>query len=316
VVRDLDVGPHSVRVMTPTETGLEPLKVEIEAGKITPIAVTLKPQLGTFVAAAGQPGVHLFFDGIDKGELPVKLADLAPGKHDVKLTSDRHKTFEKQVEIKAGETLSLDLPKLTVTRGRVTVNVKSEGVNVVIIPNADPNRPKALDGPFPRAIEVDTASGTYKLVAKKKALPDFVQELDFSDGVAERTIDVVMKEETKPETTAPEPIALSSLPSTPTSTTAPRPPPGTAPVRPTADATPDPPPAAQGGMGTLNINSLPASRVLLDGSPLGETPKMGISVSAGTHTVTFIHPELGKKSMSIKVGAGETKTASARLRKD
>ena len=65
--------------MTPTETGLEPLKVEIEAGKITPIAVTLKPQLGTFVAAAGQPGVHLFFDGIDKGELPVAVLIAKPG---------------------------------------------------------------------------------------------------------------------------------------------------------------------------------------------------------------------------------------------
>jgi len=317
VVRDLDVGRHLVRVMTPTETGLEPLSVEIEAGSITPIAVTLKPQLGTFAAGAAQAGVRLVFDGVDKGELPVKITDLAPGKHEVRLTSDRHKTFEKTVEIKVGETLQLDLPKLTVTRGRVTVNVKTEGVSIVIIPNADPTRPKALDGPFPRAIEVDTSSGTYKLVAKKKGLPDFAQELDFSDGVAEKTIDVVLTEESKTEPATPEPIAVASLPSpVTTNPTGTRPPTNSAPLRPTAADVPDPPPAAQGGMGTLNINSLPASRVLLDGSPLGETPRMGISVTAGTHTVTFIHPELGKKSMSIKVGAGETKTASARLRKD
>jgi serine/threonine-protein kinase len=73
---------------------------------------------------------------------------------------------------------------------------------------------------------------------------------------------------------------------------------------------------ASSGTGTLNINSIPASRVLLDGQPMGETPRTGVQVSAGTHTVTFIHPELGKKSISVKVGAGETKAATARLRKD
>jgi hypothetical protein len=32
--------------------------------------------------------------------------------------------------------------------------------------------------------------------------------------------------------------------------------------------------------------------------------------------VTFIHPELGKKSISVKVGPGETKSAVAKLRSE
>ncbi len=66
----------------------------------------------------------------------------------------------------------------------------------------------------------------------------------------------------------------------------------------------------------LNINSIPPSRILLDGSPLGETPKTGVKVSPGKHTVTFIHPEHGKQSVVVNVGPGETKVASARLKSD
>ncbi|HSN99837.1 MAG TPA: PEGA domain-containing protein, partial [Candidatus Nanopelagicales bacterium] len=66
--------------------------------------------------------------------------------------------------------------------------------------------------------------------------------------------------------------------------------------------------------GTLNINSIPVSKVVLDGRPLGSTPKVGVSVPAGSHTVTFIHPELGKKSVTVTVKAGETKTAAVKFK--
>ena len=69
------------------------------------------------------------------------------------------------------------------------------------------------------------------------------------------------------------------------------------------------------GNGTLNINSIPVSRVLVDGQPMGETPRVNISLPAGTHTVTFVHPELGKKSVTVKVKPGKTATAAVKLRK-
>ena len=65
--------------------------------------------------------------------------------------------------------------------------------------------------------------------------------------------------------------------------------------------------------GTLNINSIPVSRVLLDGKPLGSTPKVGISVTPGKHVVTFIGPDGIKKTVTVNVGPGETKAAAARL---
>ncbi|MDC0740683.1 serine/threonine-protein kinase [Polyangium mundeleinium] len=73
------------------------------------------------------------------------------------------------------------------------------------------------------------------------------------------------------------------------------------------------PQAAQGN-GTLNINSIPVSKVVLDGRPLGNTPKVGLSVPAGTHTVTFVHSERGKQTVTVTVNAGETKTAAVKFK--
>lgn len=68
-----------------------------------------------------------------------------------------------------------------------------------------------------------------------------------------------------------------------------------------------------GGSCTLNINSLPASSLMLDGKPIGNTPKAGVSASSGSHTVVFVHPEHGRKSQTVTCRTGETKTVIGRL---
>jgi hypothetical protein len=82
--------------------------------------------------------------------------------------------------------------------------------------------------------------------------------------------------------------------------------------RPAAPATP--PAAAQPatGNGTININSIPVSAVLVDGRPVGQTPTRA-SVPAGTHTVTFVHPEQGRRSVTVTVTAGGSATAAVRF---
>jgi hypothetical protein len=60
------------------------------------------------------------------------------------------------------------------------------------------------------------------------------------------------------------------------------------------------------GSGTLSIESNPPSKVLLDGAALGTTSHRSLTVPAGTHTVTFIHPDLGKRSMAVDVAAGKS----------
>ncbi|NUP06256.1 MAG: PEGA domain-containing protein [Polyangiaceae bacterium] len=309
-VRDLQVGRYAVRVMTSDEDALEPLNVEVKAGAITPVTFTVNPEHGTLVASTEQPDVHLFVDGTDRGSLPVKLADIAPGKRQLKLGGKRYRAFEKSVDIKAGETLEIDVPKLAVTNGVAKVVVKSSGVTVTLVRTDGSEPGRIYDVAAARPIEVDTTV-SWKLVAKKKGFADIVEPLTFPDGQPERTVTIDFKDD---KTEEPAVVASATPPTVAATTGRSTPTPGRTP-----DPKPDPPandpPAAQpSGNGFLNINSIPASRVLLDGQPLGETPKTGVSVSAGTHTVTFIHPELGKKSLSVKVGPGETKTASAKLR--
>jgi hypothetical protein len=62
----------------------------------------------------------------------------------------------------------------------------------------------------------------------------------------------------------------------------------------------------------LNINSVPASNVVLDGRPLGRTPRLGVSVEPGAHTVVFVN---GKKRVvqSTVVAPGKTAVVSTRL---
>jgi serine/threonine-protein kinase len=70
-----------------------------------------------------------------------------------------------------------------------------------------------------------------------------------------------------------------------------------------------PPPA---GKCTLNLNSIPASRINLDSHDIGMTPKVGLTVAPGTHIVMFAN-EGGKKVTSATCKAGEQKTVAMRL---
>jgi hypothetical protein len=72
-------------------------------------------------------------------------------------------------------------------------------------------------------------------------------------------------------------------------------------------------PKKAAGTGTININSLPSSKAVLDGRPVGNTPVVGIPVDAGVHTVTFIHPKYGKASVSVKVAPGQSALAAHRF---
>ncbi len=69
------------------------------------------------------------------------------------------------------------------------------------------------------------------------------------------------------------------------------------------------------GTCTLNLNSIPASNVLVDGRPYGSTPKVGLVVAAGSHTVMFAQPDGGpRESQTIVCKVGEAQTVAARLK--
>ncbi|MCO4768544.1 MAG: protein kinase [Deltaproteobacteria bacterium] len=109
-------------------------------------------------------------------------------------------------------------------------------------------------------------------------------------------------------TPAPAPKPDPTPAPKPDPTPAPRPDPTPAPK---PDPTPEPTPApvAATGSGKLDANSKPWSNLYLDGAYIGQTPKIGLEVSAGSHKLEFhcgscVPAE--KKSVSFKVRDGET----------
>jgi hypothetical protein len=62
--------------------------------------------------------------------------------------------------------------------------------------------------------------------------------------------------------------------------------------------------------GRININAQPWAHVLIDGSPIGDTPLANVSVPLGQHTVTFQHPDMGERRETVTVRADATARVS------
>jgi hypothetical protein len=118
-----------------------------------------------------------------------------------------------------------------------------------------------------------------------------------------------------PAVVAPSSPAIVPVAPAPAALVAPAPALVAAPIAPAAAPAPTPVPVAAAPVsteGTLNINSLPVSNIVLDGRPLGQTPKLRVKVKPGNHSVVFIRN--GKRvDRGVRVNAGESVTVSVRL---
>ncbi|MEM9191585.1 MAG: serine/threonine-protein kinase [Myxococcota bacterium] len=60
------------------------------------------------------------------------------------------------------------------------------------------------------------------------------------------------------------------------------------------------------GPGRLTFDARPWCNVAIDGSPVGQTPIVNRTLSAGTHRVTCRNPELGTRTVTVTIRPGET----------
>jgi hypothetical protein len=296
-VMDLPAGTHLVKV---TAAGYQPTAdqaVKISGGDeaVQNISLTRASDgTGIRVTAEGR-GIKLSVDGKDIGPLPQELKDLAPGDHIVHLDGgDRYESFEKHVTVEADQMQTIE-PKLRVKKGLATIKLgdNADGAKVLLVSGSErrplPQLPITVD------ISVDKP---YSVVASKKGFSDFEEKVAFDDGQAERTFVVSLS-----------PSASGASEASPSPAPGPARAPSTSSPTPAVAATPK----AASGNGTLNINAIPVSNVLLDGRPMGQTPKMGVSVPPGSHTVMFVNADHGRKSKSITVEAGKTATVVVRF---
>ncbi|WP_437694068.1 PEGA domain-containing protein [Sorangium sp. So ce176] len=312
IVRDLDPGSKAVKILAPDFPPRDAVEV-VEGGKEKVVVITLDSAGPTRSAAtglkiAGTPGVKVLVDGVEKGTLPVEVS-VPPGEHKIRFDGgERYEPLEKTVEVGQGEAKDLGTVALKVVKGQLTLDLATSGASVKLV-NAKGTEKKLPDSAWkkpPVKVDVNPSEG-WKVVATKRGYEDFSQPISFEDGQAEKTIQIALAEVSKPE---PASAAPAPAPKAEAVAAAPRPEAPAAAPKAEAQAAA---PAAAAGAATLNINSIPVSKVVLDGRPLGSTPKVGVSVPAGSHTVMFIHPELGKKSVTVSVKAGETKTAAVKF---
>jgi len=271
--------------------------ITVDKGQNVVLPVTLVPKArgtGMRVAVTGNPsGLRLSVNGNDEGPLPVELKDLDPGEYQIRISgSDRYDPYEGKVSVEADKIVSVE-PKLKVIKGlaHIKPGTGAEGAKVLLV-SGNERRPLPK---LPIKIDIKPDK-TYTLVAQKRGYREFRRPISFDDGQAEKVFEVTMVPDGGAADTGGD--------TTPTRITRGTPSPSPAPA---------PAPATAKGNGRLNINSIPASNVILDGRPLGQTPKIGISVPSGRHTVMFIHPEYGRKTTSVNVKPGGTATAAVRF---
>jgi len=298
--------PHKVRVIAPGFQKAADKFVVVPRGGTAVVDFSLSPLAGGGGTGTGVrvgdlgPGLRLSVDGVDRGPLPASVTDLSPGEHTVRISgSDRFQVWEERVTVEAGSVRLLE-PALRATKGMLSVELgaNAEGATTTLVCDGD----RRLLQP-PTKVEIDLEK-TCVVVAKKPPSPDFSADVRFSGSRAEATVTIQFAAgEVAP---TPGPVAT-------------RPPawlPGAQPGAATPPATTPPPPptapTAAAETGKISINSIPVSSVLVDGKPVGQTPTR-VTVPAGPHSVTFIHPEKGRKSVSVQVPPGGNATAVTRF---
>ncbi|MCL2823293.1 MAG: PEGA domain-containing protein [Polyangiaceae bacterium] len=252
-----------------------------------------------FLVSSKQQGVKLFVNGSEVGVLPQTIKNLPPGEHKVKFEgpSDRYAVVEKTITVTPDKVEDLGDIKLDVKKGKAVLQLVTRGAKIRLVTSDGENR-QVDESNFSGdqfSVDIDTAK-EWTLEATKAGYDDLKLPLSFADGQAEKTFRIELRERGK----ASDEVAKTTSP--------PRGAGGSAPAKPPAAGAAQP----ATGNGTLRINSIPPSRVMLDGRPVGQTP-LSLSVSPGSHSVVFIHPEMGRKSASATVKAGETKSVNTRF---
>ena len=179
-------------------------------------------------------------------------------------------------------TVDTAIPALGSDKCWVTLDLATPGAQVYLakITSAGVEIHKSLDGLSNGPIRLEVPSEGWRIVANAPGFNDFDELLAFDAGTS-----TVMHIKLTAIAKAQSPIPAKAEPSR----------------------------SPSNEPGTLSMNSIPVSRVLLDGKPLGHTPKVGVSVTPGNHVVTFIGPDGTRKTVPVTVGPGESKTAAARL---
>ena len=283
----ISAGAHAVTVRAPDYENMAAQPIIVRGGGDSALQLTLtRRDTAVLRVNTKVTGLSLRVDGEERGAAPTTLPRLAPGEHIVRLSGNTaYAPFEQRVVLEADRTLTIEpqlVPLHTVVQLEAGAGAEDARVELV-------NGSEHLTLPkLPTKVEL-APGNVYRVHASKRSFRDFDEELRFDANVPERSLTITLSpRDAKDERAASVPIAAALA------------------AAPTAPA-----PAAVGS-GTLSINSIPITSVLLDGRPVGSTPQK-LTLDSGAHSIVFVHPTLGRKERNVRVTPGKTAVAAVRF---
>lgn len=292
-IEGLSSGPHALRAEAPGLATADEATVDIEAGEEATfnldLVATEAPQVqagGLRMAAAPDRELTLYVDGKRVGKLPREVFGLSGGKHWLKLDpEDGSPAIEKSVTIIPGEVIDVAPAPAKRDKALVTIQLSpdSEGASVTL------NDAFLLDFPAELELEPETE---HRIEATKPGFEDYQLDLQIEAGESEKLVEIDLKplKAASPKRAKPrrarKATAAAKAPAS------------------SVDAT----------QGLLNISSVPPSQIILNGRPLGGTPKNGIVVPGDSlQTIVFVHPKMGRRRAQKFVPAGKERTVAIRF---
>jgi serine/threonine-protein kinase len=245
---------------------------------------------------SNQTGYSLYLDGKLVGELPQRITGLSTGEHTLLVSGgEGYYAEEKKVVLEADEMLVLENIELKPRSGllKIAGDSQLDGATVTL----DGER---IELPYDGQVD---ASKRHHLVAKRRGFEDFEAYVEFSATERERELNIQLMPKSAGDDSSNDGARASESRRSSASRGSRR----------ATEAKTSSEPSEATGKAKLSLTSDPPANVLLDGKPIGRTPKMGLSVAAGTHTVLFVHPTLGRARASAKLEAGQSKTLRARF---
>jgi hypothetical protein len=315
-LHNLSSGVHVVRVEAPGYRPSVDRAVEMRRGDYAVIEVILSPQRrtgGVRVPAVGV-GLRLVVDGKDRGPLPVEVSDLSPGEHQLRIVgNDAYERFEQRITVSPGEVTTV-APKLRVLQGRARVELGYNADGAEVLLRCGEQEPVPLEPPATVSIAPE---GGCELIAAKSGFQQFQQRLVFGQCDTQKTFMVDLRPAAGIDESSPDSADASEGKKAPArgrrAARARRVAQARARQAASAAQTAAVAPAASGrARGMINISSIPVALVLVDGRPIGTSPKR-VRTTTGTHNVVFIHPKGHRKAVRVKVKPGGAAVAAVRF---
>jgi serine/threonine-protein kinase len=244
-------------------------------------------------------GHTLYLDGKLIGELPQRVTGLTAGEHTILISAgEDYYAEERKIELKADELEVLEDIRLKPRSGTLRIAANDQLQRAVVTLDGE-----RIQVPFEKQLD---ASKRYHLLARRSGFEDFETWVEFGADAREKDLNIqLMPGQSDSADTESQASRSESSESNSRSAAA-----GESVSSLRKQRAPSPQPAT--GQARLSLTSDPPSAVLLDGKPIGQTPK-SVTVTPGSHSVLFVHPTKGRARATAKLAPGQSKTLRARF---